>query len=125
MARIDLSRLGLGLAAVARPAYITSGRGADLGDDRGVERLRGRTRELLDAPERSGLRLAGRPGPAVIDLCGAVGAMAGTDHPPQIDHAPGTRVRDRSTVGPVTQAGGRPIVQPVTSRSAICQQAGA
>ncbi|RZT88997.1 aryl-alcohol dehydrogenase-like predicted oxidoreductase [Pseudonocardia sediminis] len=56
MARSDLSRLGLGLAAVARPAYITSGRAADLGDARGVEQLRDRTRELLDAAYAHGLR---------------------------------------------------------------------
>ena len=56
MARTDIARLGLGLAAVARPAYITSGRAADLGDDRGVEQLRARTRALLDAALAHGIR---------------------------------------------------------------------
>ncbi|MDN5916170.1 MAG: aldo/keto reductase [Pseudonocardia sp.] len=51
-----VARLGLGLAAVARPAYITSGRAADLGDARGVEQLRDRTHELLDAAYAHGIR---------------------------------------------------------------------
>ncbi|MEV1294141.1 aldo/keto reductase [Pseudonocardia sp. NPDC049635] len=50
------SRLGLGLAAVARPAYITSGRAERLGDTRDVETLRARTHELLDAAYAAGLR---------------------------------------------------------------------
>ncbi|MBK6872163.1 MAG: hypothetical protein IPG94_12475 [Kineosporiaceae bacterium] len=45
---MDMSRIGLGLAAVARPACITSGRAADLGADRGVTQLRARAHELLD-----------------------------------------------------------------------------
>ncbi len=49
------SRLGLGLAAVARPAYITSGRDR-LGDTRSVDDLRARTRELLDAAYAAGIR---------------------------------------------------------------------
>ncbi|TCK27877.1 aldo/keto reductase [Pseudonocardia endophytica] len=48
-------RLGLGLAAVARPAYITSGRDR-LGATRSVDDLRVRTRELLDAAYASGIR---------------------------------------------------------------------
>lgn len=51
-----VSRLGLGLAAIARPAYITSGRASDLGDDRAVETLRARTRDLLDAAYAAGVR---------------------------------------------------------------------
>ncbi|MEQ3552090.1 aldo/keto reductase [Pseudonocardia nematodicida] len=50
------ARLGLGLAAIARPAYITSGRSGDLGDERGVGTLRARTRELLDAGYAAGIR---------------------------------------------------------------------
>ena len=50
------SRLGLGLAAIARPAYITSGRASDLGDARDVDTLRARTRELLDAGYAAGIR---------------------------------------------------------------------
>ncbi|MEU6700140.1 aldo/keto reductase [Pseudonocardia sp. NPDC046786] len=50
------SRLGLGLAAIARPAYITSGRAERLGADRDVETLRARTHELLDAGHAAGIR---------------------------------------------------------------------
>lgn len=49
-------RVGLGLAAVARPAYITSGRDTDLGDQRDVETLRQRSRALLDAAYDAGVR---------------------------------------------------------------------
>ncbi|WP_226363677.1 aldo/keto reductase [Pseudonocardia abyssalis] len=49
-------RLGIGLAAVARPAYITSGRDRDLGADRGVDDLRTRTWALLDAAHAAGIR---------------------------------------------------------------------
>ncbi|KQS68753.1 aldo/keto reductase [Modestobacter sp. Leaf380] len=41
--------LGLGLAAVGRPAYITLGRDADLPGDRSPDLLRARAHELLDA----------------------------------------------------------------------------
>jgi aryl-alcohol dehydrogenase-like predicted oxidoreductase len=51
-----VSRLGLGLAAIARPAYITSGRASGLGDDRDVATLRARTHELLDAGYAAGIR---------------------------------------------------------------------
>lgn len=49
-------RLGIGLAAVARPAYLTSGRARDLGPDRSVDDLRARTWALLDAAHASGIR---------------------------------------------------------------------
>ena len=52
----DIARLGLGLAAVARPAYITAGRAHDLGDARGVGELRDRTVSLLDAAYAAGIR---------------------------------------------------------------------
>ncbi len=48
--------LGLGLAAVGRPGYINLGRDADLGADRGVEALRTRTHDLLDAAYAQGVR---------------------------------------------------------------------
>jgi aryl-alcohol dehydrogenase-like predicted oxidoreductase len=48
--------IGLGLAAVGRPGYINLGRDHDLGDDRGVETLRTRTHELLDAAYAQGVR---------------------------------------------------------------------
>jgi len=50
------SRLGIGLAAVARPAYITSGREADLGGHRDVDDLRVRTEAVLDAAYAAGIR---------------------------------------------------------------------
>ncbi|GAA3506678.1 aldo/keto reductase [Streptomyces prasinosporus] len=52
------AHLGLGLAAVGRPGYITLDRAADLGedDDRTVENLRTRTHELLDAAYAQGVR---------------------------------------------------------------------
>jgi aryl-alcohol dehydrogenase-like predicted oxidoreductase len=50
------SRLGIGLAAVARPAYINSGRAADLGAERGVSDLRARTEAVLDAAYAAGIR---------------------------------------------------------------------
>lgn len=50
------ARLGLGLAAVGRPGYITLGRAGDLPPARSVEALRDRTRELLDAAYALGVR---------------------------------------------------------------------
>jgi aryl-alcohol dehydrogenase-like predicted oxidoreductase len=50
------SRLGLGLAALARPAYINSGRDADLGTDRGVAALRSHTWATLDGAYSGGIR---------------------------------------------------------------------
>jgi aryl-alcohol dehydrogenase-like predicted oxidoreductase len=49
-------RLGIGLAAVARPAYITSGRADDLGARRSVSDLRARTEAVLDAAYAAGIR---------------------------------------------------------------------
>ena len=48
-------RIGIGLAAVARPAYITSGRARDLGRQRGVDDLRARTEAVLDAAVEAGI----------------------------------------------------------------------
>ncbi|MBV2355889.1 aldo/keto reductase [Streptomyces sp. J2-1] len=48
--------LGLGLAAVGRPGYITLGRDRDLPPDRSVDALRTRTHELLDAAYAQGVR---------------------------------------------------------------------
>src|SRR5438552_545594 len=53
---LRVSRIGLGLAAVGRPAYITSGRDRELGGDRGVDTLRRRSHELLDAAIAAGIR---------------------------------------------------------------------
>jgi aryl-alcohol dehydrogenase-like predicted oxidoreductase len=49
-------RLGIGLAAVGRPAYITPGRAADLGEDRAPDHLERRTHALLDAAVTAGVR---------------------------------------------------------------------
>ncbi|MFL1904341.1 aldo/keto reductase [Streptomyces tauricus] len=48
--------IGLGLAAIGRPGYITLGRDEDLGEDRSVDTLRTRTHELLDAAYAQGVR---------------------------------------------------------------------
>jgi aryl-alcohol dehydrogenase-like predicted oxidoreductase len=52
-----VSRIGLGLAALGRPVYITSGRAADL-PDRSVAALRARTYTVLDAAYAAGVRYA-------------------------------------------------------------------
>jgi aryl-alcohol dehydrogenase-like predicted oxidoreductase len=51
-----VSRIGLGLAAVGRPAYINLGHAEDLGADRDVDALRERTHALLDAAWAAGVR---------------------------------------------------------------------
>ena len=48
-------RLGIGLAAVARPAYITAGRARDLGQQRGVDDLRAQAWAVLDAAVEVGI----------------------------------------------------------------------
>ncbi|MGW8063361.1 aldo/keto reductase [Streptomyces ziwulingensis] len=48
--------IGLGLAAVGRPGYLTLGRARDLPPDRSVEALRERTHDLLDAAYAQGVR---------------------------------------------------------------------
>ena len=48
--------IGLGLAAVGRPGYINLGREADLGENRGVDAMRRRTHDLLDAAYAQGVR---------------------------------------------------------------------
>src|SRR5580692_2568923 len=50
-----VSRIGLGLAALGRPAYITSGRERDL-PDRSVAGMRARTFSVLDAAYAAGVR---------------------------------------------------------------------
>lgn len=51
-----VSPIGLGLAALGRPGYITLGRDRDLGPARGVEALRGRAHAVLDAAWAAGIR---------------------------------------------------------------------
>ncbi|MEO3766518.1 aldo/keto reductase [Streptomyces sp. B8F3] len=50
------AHIGFGLAAVGRPAYLTTGRAGDLPAGRGVEDMRARTHELLDAAYAQGVR---------------------------------------------------------------------
>ena len=52
-----VSRIGLGLAALGRPVYITGGRAADL-PDRSVAGMRARTYMVLDAAYAAGIRYA-------------------------------------------------------------------
>jgi len=52
----DRRRLGIGLAALGRPAYITAGRGGDLRGGRAVADLRDRTFAVLDAAHAAGVR---------------------------------------------------------------------
>jgi aryl-alcohol dehydrogenase-like predicted oxidoreductase len=52
----EVIRIGIGLAATGRPAYINAGRGRDLGARRGVEELRARTEGVLDAAYAAGIR---------------------------------------------------------------------
>jgi len=51
-----VSRVGLGLAALGRPAYITLGRGRDFGVDRSVANLERRCHQMLDAAYAAGVR---------------------------------------------------------------------
>jgi aryl-alcohol dehydrogenase-like predicted oxidoreductase len=51
-----VDRLGLGLAALGRPVYITTGRRSDLGTHRSVDDLAARTAEVLDAAYDAGVR---------------------------------------------------------------------
>jgi len=53
---IQVSPLGLGLAAVGRPGYINLGRDTDLGEERSVQALEARAFELLDQAWALGVR---------------------------------------------------------------------
>ena len=53
---LQVSRVGLGLAALGRPAYINVGHAADLGADTDVDSLRARSHEVLDAAFAAGVR---------------------------------------------------------------------
>jgi aryl-alcohol dehydrogenase-like predicted oxidoreductase len=56
MSPTSAGKLGLGLAAVGRPAYLTGGREADLGGARSVAQMRARTVNVLDAAYANGIR---------------------------------------------------------------------
>lgn len=51
-----VSRIGLGLAALGRPAYINTGRERDFGSERGIATLERRCLEMLDAAVATGIR---------------------------------------------------------------------
>jgi aryl-alcohol dehydrogenase-like predicted oxidoreductase len=53
---LPVSRLGLGLAALGRPAYINLGHGDDLGRQKDVATLSGETHAVLDAAHGGGVR---------------------------------------------------------------------
>ncbi len=53
---LPVSPMGLGLAALGRPAYITLGHAEDLGPDRSVGALRRQTHAVLDAAHTAGVR---------------------------------------------------------------------
>jgi aryl-alcohol dehydrogenase-like predicted oxidoreductase len=53
---LQVTPVGLGLAALGRPAYIDLGRDTDLGPDRDVEDLEHRCHQVLDAAHAAGVR---------------------------------------------------------------------
>jgi aryl-alcohol dehydrogenase-like predicted oxidoreductase len=53
---LEVTPIGLGLAAIGRPAYIDLRRDADLGEDRRPEVMERRAHELLDAAYATGIR---------------------------------------------------------------------
>src|SRR5436190_7666966 len=53
---LPVTAIGLGLAALGRPGYLTLGHGEDLGRDRSVEALERRAHEVLDAAYAGGIR---------------------------------------------------------------------
>ncbi|HEV7731027.1 MAG TPA: aldo/keto reductase [Candidatus Binatia bacterium] len=52
---LDVTPLGIGLAAVGRPGYITLGRDRDLGSERSPEALYARSAAVLDAARAAGV----------------------------------------------------------------------
>src|SRR5436190_23802917 len=53
---LPVTAIGLGLAALGRPGYLTLGHGEDLGGDRAVAALERRAHEMLDAAFHAGVR---------------------------------------------------------------------
>ena len=53
---LSVSRIGLGLAALGRPGYITLGHGADLAGETDVEAMRAHAHAVLDAAFDAGVR---------------------------------------------------------------------
>jgi aryl-alcohol dehydrogenase-like predicted oxidoreductase len=78
-----VSRIGLGLAALGRPAYITGGRARDL-PDRSVPGMRARTHAMLDAAYEAGVRYADAARSYGLAEEFLAGWLAGRDHPDMI-----------------------------------------
>ncbi len=55
--RLEVTRLGLGLAALGRPAYITPGRRDDFPEGRSIEQMAARTDSVLDVAYEHGIRM--------------------------------------------------------------------
>ena len=53
---LTVSRIGLGLAALGRPAYINLERARDFGTDRTIAAFERRSHEMLDAAYAAGIR---------------------------------------------------------------------
>jgi aryl-alcohol dehydrogenase-like predicted oxidoreductase len=53
---LQVTRIGLGLAALGRPGYINLGHDEDLGDDKSIASLRSHAEEVLDAAYQQGVR---------------------------------------------------------------------
>ncbi|MFB3738476.1 MAG: aldo/keto reductase [Candidatus Velamenicoccus archaeovorus] len=53
---LRVTPIGLGLAALGRPAYIDLGRGEDLGEDRSVQAMEARCHRMLDEAYGAGIR---------------------------------------------------------------------
>src|SRR5205807_191164 len=53
---LDISRMGLGLAALGRPGYINMGHAGDLRGQIGVDSMRAHAHEVLDAAYAAGVR---------------------------------------------------------------------
>jgi aryl-alcohol dehydrogenase-like predicted oxidoreductase len=53
---LEVSRIGLGLAALGRPGYITVGHAGDLGGHTAVEEMRANAHAVLDAAYAAGVR---------------------------------------------------------------------
>jgi aryl-alcohol dehydrogenase-like predicted oxidoreductase len=54
--KLEVTPIGVGLAALGRPGYITLGHGADVADDRSVAGMAARAREVLDHAWAAGVR---------------------------------------------------------------------
>ncbi|MFL5837011.1 MAG: hypothetical protein ACJ76K_10565, partial [Solirubrobacteraceae bacterium] len=52
---LPVTAIGLGLAALGRPGYLTIGHGRDLGPDRSVEAMERHAHEVLDAAYAGGI----------------------------------------------------------------------